>query len=163
MKRPIRLAAWGLGLASATALILSQLPTPFAPAGASAAHPAAAIRRVRLIYTPGGATTRTETIRWPGNRGLTVITWSWTSDKGAEPPVWAAQELRSALVQQRLLATAMQQMWQQSAPLPLFRVTWEPIPLLVSPVPLASPRVQTGHKEPRPAATLPAPRRTLAL
>lgn len=164
MKQPLRLATWGLGLASATALILSHLSAPFHGPATSAARraPTVPAQRVQLLRMPGGTTIRTETIRLPGNSRLTIVAWSGTISRGARPPLWLTQQLRAAQAQQQLLATTIQQIWQNAAPLPpLLSIRWGYTPVIRAPV--TSPPVRVTHRERPPAGALRTPRRLVDL
>ncbi len=152
MKGKYRIAISTLGVASVVAAALALLPAhhgstrSLAVAGPIAGAP---FQQVRMYRTPGGGLIRTETIRWQGPNSMTIVTWSGNAKMGGQVPTWVGAELKAMAVQQRLLATAMQQMMVGARPLgalgtpfgafpePQIRVQWPK--KVISPAPRRTP------------------------
>ncbi|MHB1513791.1 MAG: hypothetical protein ACYCTF_10830 [Acidiferrobacter sp.] len=131
MKGKYRTAISTLGVASVVAAALALLPAhPGSGQAPTVAGPLAGapFPQVRVYRTPNGGLIRTETIRWQGPNSMTIVTWSGNAQAGGAAPPWVGAELQAMAAEQRLLATAMQQiMTGRALPGPLM-TPWGALP-----------------------------------
>ena len=153
MKGKYRIAISTLGVASVVAAALALLPAhPGSHSTPTVAGPIAGtpFQQVRVYRSPNGGLVRTETIRWQGPNSLTIVTWSGNAQAGPATPPEVGAQLQALAAEQKLLATAMQQIMTGAA---------LPGPLMT---PLgAFPGPQMGAEGPKNTAPAPMPTRPL--